>query len=205
MPEFSKKQTYVIESRDANLLVSAAAGSGKTTVLVHRILSRIMDTDNPVNIDEILVLTFTIAAAGEMKDRIANAIREEIIKQPGNEHLKKQSLLIYNAQISTIDSFALSILKNNFAEIGLEPGFRPALESEIVLIKEEVLDKTIEEVLYNRDIEYLDETIRRFSGKANLDLLKSVIVSLYENAENAPFVMDYLEDRRKRLGMNMIM
>ena len=197
MPEFSKKQTYVIESRDANLLVSAAAGSGKTTVLVHRILSRIMDTDNPVNIDEILVLTFTIAAAGEMKDRIANAIREEIIKQPGNEHLKKQSLLIYNAQISTIDSFALSILKNNFAEIGLEPGFRPALESEIVLIKEEVLDKTIEEVLNNRDIEYLDETIRRFSGKANLDLLKSVIVSLYENAENAPFVMDYLEDRRK--------
>ena len=197
MPEFSKKQTYVIESRDANLLVSAAAGSGKTTVLVHRILSRIMDTDNPVNIDEILVLTFTIAAAGEMKDRIANAIREEIIKQPGNEHLKKQSLLIYNAQISTIDSFALSILKNNFAEIGLEPGFRPALESEIVLIKEEVLDKTIEDVLNSRDIEYLDETIRRFSGKANLDLLKSVIVSLYENAENAPFVMDYLEDRRK--------
>ena len=197
MPEFSKKQTYVIESRDANLLVSAAAGSGKTTVLVHRILSRIMDTDNPVNIDEILVLTFTIAAAGEMKDRIANAIREEIIKQPGNEHLKKQSLLIYNAQISTIDSFALSILKNNFTEIGLEPGFRPALESEIVLLKEEVLDKTIEEVLNSRDIEYLDETIRRFSGKANLDLLKSVIVSLYENAENAPFVMDYLEDRRK--------
>ena len=197
MPEFSKKQTYVIESRNANLLVSAAAGSGKTTVLVHRILSRIMDTDNPVNIDEILVLTFTIAAAGEMKDRIANAIREEIIKQPGNEHLKKQSLLIYNAQISTIDSFALSILKNNFAEIGLEPGFRPALESEIVLIKEEVLDKTIEDVLNSRDIEYLDETIRRFSGKANLDLLKSVIVSLYENAENAPFVMDYLEDRRK--------
>ena len=197
MPEFSKKQTYVIESRDANLLVSAAAGSGKTTVLVHRILSRIMDTDNPVNIDEILVLTFTIAAAGEMKDRIANVIREEIIKQPGNEHLKKQSLLIYNAQISTIDSFALSILKNNFTEIGLEPGFRPALESEIVLLKEEVLDRTIEEVLSGRDIEYLDETIRRFSGKANLDLLKSVIVSLYENAENAPFVMDYLEDRRK--------
>lgn len=197
MPEFSKKQTYVIESRNANLLVSAAAGSGKTTVLVHRILSRIMDTDNPVNIDEILVLTFTIAAAGEMKDRIANAIREEIIKQPGNEHLKKQSLLIYNAQISTIDSFALSILKNNFTEIGLEPGFRPALESEIVLLKEEVLDRTIEEVLNSGDIEYLDETIRRFSGKANLDLLKSVIVSLYENAENAPFVMDYLEDRRK--------
>ena len=105
MPEFNEKQTQVIESRDANLLVSAAAGSGKTTVLVHRILGRIMDPVNPVNIDEILVLTFTIAAAGEMRDRIANAIREEIARQPDNEHLKKQSLLIYNAQISTIDSF----------------------------------------------------------------------------------------------------
>lgn len=197
MPEFNEKQTQVIESRDANLLVSAAAGSGKTTVLVHRILGRIMDPVNPVNIDEILVLTFTIAAAGEMRDRIANAIREEIARQPDNEHLKKQSLLIYNAQISTIDSFALSILKNNFTEIGLEPGFRPALDNEIVLLKEEVLDRTLEEVFANKDIDYLDETVRRFTRKANLDLLKSVITDLYENAENSPFVMDYLEDRRK--------
>ena len=182
MPEFNEKQTQVIESRDANLLVSAAAGSGKTTVLVHRILGRIMDPVNPVNIDEILVLTFTIAAAGEMRDRIANAIREEIARQPDNEHLKKQSLLIYNAQISTIDSFALSILKNNFTEIGLEPGFRPALDNEIVLLKEEVLDRTLEEVFANKDIDYLDETVRRFTRKANLDLLKSVITDLYENA-----------------------
>jgi len=190
---FSEGQRAIIDCRQANILVSAAAGSGKTTVLVQRIIERILDETDPVNIDEILVLTFTKAAASEMRERIIKALNAKLDENPDNEHLKKQTLLIYNAQITTIDSFCLNILKNNFAEIGLEPGFRLASDAEMTFIIDEVLENCIEELLKREDRTDIDIMLERFHGKDNYNKLKDVILSLYREAENAPFVMDYFE------------
>lgn len=196
MPEFSPSQQEVIDLRDCNILVSAAAGSGKTTVLVERIIRKILDPVNPVDIDQMLVLTFTKAAAGEMRERIAQAIGDELVRQPENEHLQRQAVLIYNAQITTIDSFCLSVLKNNFTDIGLEPGFRLASEAEMTFLSDEVLDRTVEEILERRDIEHIEDFLLRFESKDSVKKIKESVKNHYAVAQNAPFVVDYLENHR---------
>ena len=124
--KWTKEQEQVINLRGRNLLVSAAAGSGKTAVLVQRILSKVMDPEHPVDIDRLLIVTFTNAAAAEMRERIAAGITARLEADPGNEHIQKQSALLHNAQITTIDSFSLFLIRNHFNEIGLDPDFRVA-------------------------------------------------------------------------------
>ena len=109
---FTSEQQKVIDSRNQNLLVSAAAGSGKTAVLVERIIQRVMEQENLTDIDRMLVMTFTEAAAGEMKERIGNAIEARLREEPNDKHLQKQSLLIHNAPITTIHGFCLNVVKN---------------------------------------------------------------------------------------------
>ncbi|MBR2561085.1 MAG: UvrD-helicase domain-containing protein, partial [Eubacterium sp.] len=111
---WTKEQQQVIDLRHRNLLVSAAAGSGKTAVLVERILSLVTDRENPVDIDRLLVVTFTRAAAGEMKDRIGRALEERLQQDPENMHLQRQGVLLDHAQISTIDGFCTFVLQNYF-------------------------------------------------------------------------------------------
>ena len=123
---WTEEQQKVISLRDRNILVSAAAGSGKTAVLVQRILSKIMDTERPVDIDRLLIMTFTRAAAGEMKERISAAIDQMLYDNPDNEHLQRQASLIHNAQITTIDGFCAYIIRNYFHMIDLDPGYRTA-------------------------------------------------------------------------------
>lgn len=125
---FTPEQQQVIELRDRNILVSAAAGSGKTAVLVERIIRMITDESRPMDIDRLLVVTFTNAAAAEMRERISLAIGRKLEENPGNIHLQRQASLLHNAQITTIDSFCLFIIRNNFNDIGLDPGFRVADE-----------------------------------------------------------------------------
>lgn len=194
MPKFSPKQLEIIDARDCNVLVSAAAGSGKTTVLVERIVQRILR--DGIDIDRMLVLTFAKAAAGEMKERIAAAINKAIEADPANERLQKQAALIYNAQITTIDSFCLSIVKNNFAEIGIEPDFRLATEAEMTFIIDEVLDDTIEEILADRNIEHIEDFLNRFESKDSIKKIKAGIMGTYKEASKAPFPFDYLEEHR---------
>ena len=133
--KFTPEQQKVIDLRNKNILVSAAAGSGKTAVLVERILGLILDEKNPVDIDRLLIVTFTNAAAGEMRERIGNAIEDRLNRQPDNVHLQRQTTLLHRAQITTIDSFCLFVIRNNFNEIGLDPGFRVADSGEIKLLK----------------------------------------------------------------------
>lgn len=203
MPKLSDKQRKIVELRDCNILVSAAAGSGKTRVLVERIVGRIMDENDPVDIDRILVLTFTTAAAGEMRARIADAINGLIDKNPDNERLKKQASLIYNAQITTIDSFCMNILRNNFTEIGLEPGFRVADTKEVMQLSDEALDEVLEEILSadkaddTHGIKYLEDFLGRFENKDNLKKIRSSILSVYDEADKAPFIEEYIEQRRQ--------
>ena len=131
---YTAEQQKVIDTHGCNLLVSAAAGSGKTAVLVERIVKMVSDAANPVDIDRLLVVTFTNAAAAEMRERVSNAIGEKLAKEPENEHLQKQAALLHNAQITTIDSFCLFVIRNHFHTIGLDPGFRIADEGELKLL-----------------------------------------------------------------------
>ncbi len=195
--KLSDDQLKIVNMRDKNILVSAAAGSGKTRVLVERIMSRLRDKEDPIDIDRILVLTFTRAAAGEMRERIALAISRELEERETDEHMLKQATLVHNAQITTIDSFCLDILRNNFTEIGLEPGFRTANEEEVATLAEEAMDEVLEEVLSGGEIEHLDEFLDRFECKDSIRKIKESILAVYKEANNAPFVEDYIEMRRE--------
>lgn len=193
---YTDDQLKVIELRNRNILVSAAAGSGKTTVLVERIIRMISDEENPVDIDHLLVLTFTNAAASEMRERISDAIDEQLKIHPENEHLQRQATLIHNALITTIHSFCLFLLKNNFNEIGLEPGFRIADEGELKLLKEEILDELLEELFDNKEIEGFEEFADRFITGNNTGGLKEIILDVYRYSMSYPFAQDWLNERR---------
>ena len=136
---WTKEQKQVIQLRDRNILVSAAAGSGKTAVLVERILRMITDKEHPVDIDRLLVLTFTRAAAGEMRVRLEQALADKLEEDPENEHLQKQATLLHNAQITTIDGFCSYLIKNYFHMTDLDPGYRTADEGELKLDRKSVV------------------------------------------------------------------
>ena len=121
--KYTKEQQKVIDIRNKNIIVSAAAGSGKTAVLTERIASKICDEHNPASVDRMLIVTFTNAAAGEMRDRIGKRLREKLAENPDNSHIRRQIAILHTAQITTIDSFCLYILKNHFEEIGVDPAF----------------------------------------------------------------------------------
>ena len=130
---YTPEQQRVIDLHGKNILVSAAAGSGKTAVLTERIVKMVSSGERPVDIDRLLVVTFTNAAAAEMRERIGAAVAARLEAEPDNEHLQKQVTLIHNAQITTIDSFCMFVIRNNFNDIGLDPGFRVADEGELRL------------------------------------------------------------------------
>ena len=142
---WTKEQKQVIQLRNKNILVSAAAGSGKTAVLVERIIGRILDEKNPVDIDRMLIVTFTSAAAGEMRERIGEAIHAALEKDPGNSHLIRQSALLHYAQITTIHSFCLNLIHTYFHQVDLEPNFRIAEEGEWNLLQEDVMQEVLNE------------------------------------------------------------
>ncbi len=188
---WTEEQRQVIELRGKNLLVSAAAGSGKTAVLVERIIGRILDQENPADIDRLLVVTFTSAAAAEMRDRIGRAIETELEKNPSDGHLIRQAALVHHAQITTIHSFCLNLLRNYFHLIDLEPNFRIAETGELNLLQEDVM----EEVL-NRNYEAADEAflqcVECFSGAKNDDGLKEMIFRLYHFSMSRPWPKEWL-------------
>ena len=130
---YTEEQQQVIDSRDCNLLVSAAAGSGKTAVLVERIVRMVSDGAHPVDIDRLLIVTFTNAAAAQMRERISMALSRRLEEDSDNTHLQRQLTLLHNARITTIDSFCRVVIRNNFNDIGRDPGVRVAEEGEIKL------------------------------------------------------------------------
>lgn len=143
--KWTREQQKVIDLRERNILVSAAAGSGKTAVLVERIIAKITNPDKPVDIDRLLVVTFTKAAAAEMRSRIGNTLEKRLRDKPEDENLQHQLSLLHNAQITTIDSFCQYIIRNYFHVIGLEPMFQVGDETELKLMREDVLKDLLEE------------------------------------------------------------
>ena len=157
-------QKKIIDARDCNLLVSAAAGSGKTAVLVERIIQMISDNDKPIDIDQLLVVTFTKAAAAQMREKIAKAIEKMLERDSANEHYLKQMNLINKANILTIDSFCYQVVKEHFYVLGIDPGIRIGDTGEIGLLREEVLEQVMEH-LYETNPDFVDFS-DAFSAKA---------------------------------------
>mgnify|MGYP000009449266 FL=1 len=188
---FTKEQQQVIDLRNRNLLVSAAAGSGKTAVLVERIIQMILNKEHPVDIDRLLVVTFTNAAAAEMRERIRQAIDRELAVDPFNGHLQKQAALLHKAQITTIDSFCLFVIHNHFHEIGLDPGFRVADEGELKLLQQDTLNELLEQEYDAADPKFL-QCVEYFTGGSNDRLLLQYIEKLHDFAESYPWPEDWL-------------
>lgn len=189
--DWTKEQKQVITTRDRNLLVSAAAGSGKTAVLVERIINRILDKQRPVDIDRMLIVTFTSAAAAEMRERIGSAIDAALEQNPGDSHLMRQATLVHYAQITTIHSFCLHLIRDYFHRVDLEPNFRIAEEGELNLLKEDVVADVL-----NRNYEIGDEAFLQFvecfaTGKKD-DGLKDIILKLYQFAMSNPWPEEWL-------------
>lgn len=189
---WTKEQQEVIRLRNRNLLVSAAAGSGKTAVLVERILNKIMDPDHPIDIDRLLIMTFTRAAAGEMKERISRALENALCENPENEHLQKQMTRIHTAQITTIDGFCAYVIRNYFHTINLDPGYRVADEGELKLLREDVLKELTEECYREKDPAFVKFVECYAPGKTD-DNLKDLIIGLYQAAMSHPDPEEWLE------------
>ena len=192
---FTEKQQQVIDARGRNLLVSAAAGSGKTAVLVERIVKMVSDAEHPVDIDRLLVVTFTNAAAAEMRERISNALSDRLAADPENEHLQKQATLLHNAKITTIDSFCLFVLRNQFHTIGLDPGFRIAEEGEIKLMQQDVLAEVLEECYAAGEPDFLN-CMEYFSQGSRDSAVEEIVWKLYDFAMSTPFPEQWLEERK---------
>ena len=199
--KWTSEQQQVIDLRNRNLLVSAAAGSGKTAVLVERIISKITDEDSPLDIDKLLIVTFTNAAAAEMRERIGMAIESALERQPDNIHLQRQQTLLHNAQITTIHSFCLYVIRNYFHRIDMEPDFRMAEEGELKLLKSDVMDKVLEQYYKEAKPEFLalSETIA--TGKNDMPL-KETILRLFDFAMSNPWVEEWLEKCKEIFHIN---
>ena len=189
---WTSEQQQVIDLRKRNILVSAAAGSGKTAVLVERIVKMITDKEHPVDIDHLLIVTFTNAAAAEMRERIGNAIEKALEEQPGEEHLQRQLTLIHNAQITTIDSFCLYVVRNHFHEIDLEPNFRIGDEGELKLLREDVLARVLEENYEDPTEAFEDFTEGYASGRTDA-ALNEMILQLYDFSRSYPWPEKWLD------------
>ncbi len=196
---WTEEQRQVIDLRNCNILVSAAAGSGKTTVLIERIMSRITDPENPVNVDEFLIVTFTRAAASQMKERLQQAIEEALAADPDNEHLQRQIMLIPMAQISTIHSFCGYVIQNYFHRTGVDPSYRVGSDSELGLVKSGVMQELLEEKYEEASEEFMNIAAMSRFVKSDAQM-EDLVLMLYEKAVSDPFPGKFLE-RMKGLVM----
>ena len=177
---WTPKQRQAIESRGKSILVSAAAGSGKTATLTERIVKKLIDEKNPASITRMLIVTFTRLSAADLKRKISNAISDELAKNPTNQYLSKQLVLLESAHICTIDSFYLDIVRSNFQRLGLPSNFRLADEGEMTLLRKEIMDSIIEKH-YDKNVENDDgflEFVENFTSAKQSDTLADIFLSL---------------------------
>ncbi len=183
---WTEEQKKVIDLRDRNILVAAAAGSGKTAVLVERILSRITDPVDPVSVDELLIVTFTKAAAAQMRDRIGQALRQRLLETPENIHLQRQLTLLHYAQITTIDSFCNHVVRSHFDELDMDPDFRIGDEGELKLIRGDLIRQLLEDQYALGDPEFYQFVETVATGKTD-DGIEEWIEKLYFFVSAYPF------------------
>ncbi len=188
---FTKDQQDVISSRDSNLLVAAAAGSGKTAVLVERIIRRISDPKDEMDIDRLLVVTFTNAAAREMQEKIRKAIEKAVESNPSDEHMVRQATLVHNASITTIDGFCMKLLRDYFHEIDIEPNFKVLDVGEGALLRAEAMNQLLESRYEEADENFLalSDVI---ASKGSDTKLEGIITKLYDASRSHPNPTEWL-------------
>lgn len=191
--KWTPAQKSAIDTRDCNVLVSAAAGSGKTAVLVERIISMITDPDKNIDIDRLVVVTFTKAAAAQMKDKIRKALDSMLDENPGDVNLLRQITLLNNSQITTIDSFCLWIIRNHFPEVNLDPGFRIMDEGEKKLIENDVLEDVLEEFYAEADEEFFNLVDAFGMGRDDSGLV-SIIDKIYRFSRSNPWIDEWFDE-----------
>lgn len=201
--KWTDEQLLAIETRGKNLLVAAAAGSGKTAVLVERIIKIITDDNNPVDIDKLLVVTFTNAAASEMRERIGDAISKKLEEMPDSKMLQRQLALLNKSNITTIHSFCLDIIKNNFHLIDLDPVFRIGDETECTLIKQDVLIELFEDKYDKEDEDFLN-LIEAYCTNRDDERLKEIVLKLYNFSMSGPWPSVWLREKAQEFNINSL-
>lgn len=198
--KWTQEQKRIIDARNANILVSAAAGSGKTAVLVERILERVLDRERPADVDRFVVVTFTRAAAAQMKLRLQKRLMEKLEGHPGDMHLQRQVGLVSSAHISTVHSFCRYVIQNYFHRIGLDPSFRQGTESELALLKSETIEKILEEEYANGAEDFV-----AFAGLSIFNrsdaAMADMVFQLYNQAMSEPFPEEWIAHMEQMLSV----
>ncbi|MCM0740975.1 helicase-exonuclease AddAB subunit AddA [Clostridioides difficile] len=200
-PKWTKEQLEVIESRECNLLVAAAAGSGKTAVLVECIIQMITSRENPIDIDKLLVVTFTNAAASEMRERIGDAIGKALDENPENKHLQNQLVLLNKSSITTIHSFCLDVIKSNFHRISLDPNFRIGDQTECAILKQEAIEEVFEDLYEERDEGFLN-LVESYAERGGDKEVQDIILGIYSFAMASPEPKKWLIDSAERFNID---
>ncbi len=193
---WTKEQFEAITESNCNMLVAAAAGAGKTSVLVERIIHKILCETNPIDIDRLLIVTFTNAAATEMRERIGDAIEKELEKTPLNKRLLRQLTLLNKANITTIHSFCLNVITNNYQLIDIDPNFRIASETESSLLKLEALEELFDEKYdLNIECEEFIDLIESYSGDKDDKKVQEMVLNLYNFIQSHPWPHVWLNEK----------
>ena len=191
MSKWTKEQSEVISHRKGNLLVSAAAGSGKTAVLVEHVIDRLLDKEHPISLSSVVLMTFTEAAASEMKERIKARLKEAFLENR-DPHIERELAELPNANISTIDAFCKRLIEENYTSLGIEPNFRIGEKNELALLKEDIVEELLEEEYGKKEESFLSFVDRYSTGKQDKGI-QEIIVKLYYLAVASPFPEKYLK------------
>ncbi|GAA0730842.1 helicase-exonuclease AddAB subunit AddA [Clostridium malenominatum] len=200
--KWTKEQESAIYTRDCNLLVAAAAGAGKTAVLVQRIIERIIDEKNPTDIDKLLVVTFTNAAASEMKERIGDGISAALDKNPDSKILQRQLTLLNRSNITTIHSFCLNVIRSNFHLIDIDPSFRVGDETETTLLKGEILEELFDDMYEKSEEDKKDflDLVQSYGGRDDKKLL-NIVEELYKFSQSLPWPEKWLYENSEAFNV----
>jgi ATP-dependent helicase/nuclease subunit A len=192
---WTKEQWEVITAGDCNLLVAAAAGAGKTAVLVQRIIRKLTEQKPPVDLDRLLVVTFTNAAATEMRERIADAIVAALERNPDSARIQRQLVLLNKASIMTIHSFCLEVIRSNFHKLDLDPNFRIADETEARLLQQEILQELFEEI-YEKETEDKEffQLLESYGGNRDDQILQDIVLNLFAFTRSCPWPEKWLTE-----------
>ncbi len=189
--KWTQEQSDAIHARGGTLLVSAAAGSGKTAVLVERVIRRITDEEIPCDVDRLLIVTFTKAAAAEMRERIDTALTEKRRERPNDTRLLRQQMLLPRASICTIDSFCNDLVRENFFQLDIPPDFQILDTGELCLLQERAVDAVLEE-MYAQNSSEFQRLVELMSGGRDDGALSSAITTLYTYVTAHPFPQVWL-------------
>lgn len=198
---WTPEQEQAIAARGTDVLVAAAAGSGKTAVLVERIIRRLVDERDPLDVDELLVVTFTEAAATEMRDRIGAALQEALARDPENERLQRQLALLGRAAISTLHSFCLSLVRQYFYRLGLDPAVTVMGEHEALLLRHEVLDELFARRFDEEEDGPFHALVDRYGGGRDDEGLRKLVLAIYDHMQALPWPEEWLAESLARFDV----